>query len=211
MTTTADAEFWNGIAEKYAKKPVDDVPAFERKKRITKERLRPEQTLFEIGCGTGTLALELAPHVAHVHAMDASSEMIRIANAKKSAQGITNVTFHEGILDRAAPFEPAPFAGVLAYSLLHLVEDRRGLLETLHAMLEPGGFFISSTVCLGSTWVPWRPVLTAMRWIGKAPRVHVLDHEELVREIRDAGFVDVKVVDVGGGAMNAFVVAEKAR
>jgi arsenite methyltransferase len=58
---TMDAKFWDGIAEKYAAKPVENLAAFERKKAITREHLHPGCTVLELGCGTGSLALSMAP------------------------------------------------------------------------------------------------------------------------------------------------------
>ena len=208
MTMSADAKFWDGIAEKYAAQPVENVPAFERKKQITKERLAPDQTIFEIGCGTGTLSLEVAAHVAHVHAVDISGEMVRIARGKAEAQGVDNVTFHQGTLDDVR-FEPGTFAGVLAFSILHLVDDLPGTLATLHELTEPGGFFVASTVVLGGSWTPYGLILPLMRFFGKAPKVAILRHEALERAIAGAGFVDVERIDVGGGPQNSFIVARK--
>ena len=107
---TVDAKWWDGIADEYAAKPIDNVPAYERKLEITRARLAPEQTVLDIGCGTGSLALELAPHVEHVHAMDISAEMLRHGRRKAAAAGADNVTFHHGTLDGPTPFEPASLA-----------------------------------------------------------------------------------------------------
>jgi len=206
---SADAKFWDGIAAKYAAKPVANVTAFERKKAITRKYLRPDSTVLEIGCGTGSLALELAASVAQVHAMDISPEMLRIANQKKDARAVTNVIFHHGALDSVSPFEPAQFDDAWAYSVLHLMEDRRRTLAALFALLKPGGSFISSNVCLGGTWVPYGAVIAVMRWFGKAPAVHCYDRQTILREIRDAGFVEVEEKDVGAERAVAFIVARK--
>ena len=136
-TTNANAKFWDGAAEKYAARPVGNIPAFERKKAITREHLTPDATILEIGCGTGSLALEMSPFAAHIHAMDISSEMIRIANGKKETTGVTNVTFHQGTADGPDRFEPGQLDGAWAYSILHLVENRRGTLERLFELLKP--------------------------------------------------------------------------
>ena len=208
---TADAEFWDEIAEKYAAKPVENVPAFERKKEITKALLSREQTILEVGCGTGTLALELAPHVAHIHAVDISGEMLGIARRKADAAGVENVTFHQGTLDEPTPFEAEQFDGACAYSILHLVDDRIGTLQTIFEMLKPGGFFISSTVCLGGSLVPYWAILPVMKWFGKAPPVHIIGRDQMEREIREAGFVNVEQREVGAGTETAFIVAQKPR
>lgn len=206
---TADAKFWDNLAEKYAAKPVEDAPAFERKKAITRDRLRPDSTILEIGCGTGSLALEMSKFAGHVHAMDISAEMIRIANQKKDAQRVTNVTFHQGTLDEPTPFGPDELDGVWAYSILHLVPDRNRTLKTLFQLLKPGGSFISSNVCLGGSWVPYGALITVMRWFGKAPVVHIHDRDTIKREIHAAGFVDVEEKDVGTDPKIAFIVARK--
>jgi arsenite methyltransferase len=212
MTTmTTDAKFWDALAEKYAANPVANVAAYERKKAITRELLEQDATILDIGCGTGSLALDLAPFVGHVHAMDVSAEMIRIANRKKTAQEATNVTFYQGTLDEPDTFEPAQFDGVCAYNILHLVDDREATLRTIFELLAPGGVFISSNVCLGGTWVPYGAMIAVMRWFGKAPMVYLYDRDTVLREFRAAGFVDVEVHDVGADAIVSFVTAAKPR
>lgn len=205
----ADARFWDGAAVKYAARPVGDVPAFERKKAITRAHLTPDATILELGCGTGSLALEMATFAGHIHAVDVSPEMIRIANEKKEAQGVGNVTFCAGTLDGSIPFEPAQFDGAWAYSILHLVDDRRGTLERLFELLKPGGSFISSNVCLRGTWVPYGAVIAVLRWFGKAPKVYLYDRDTIVRDLREVGFKDIMVHDVGADAKVAFVTAKK--
>jgi ubiquinone/menaquinone biosynthesis C-methylase UbiE len=205
----ADAQFWNRLAEKYAAQPVKDVAAFDRKKAITRERLSPGATVVEIGCGTGSLALEMSRHAGHIHAIDVSPEMIRIAEGKKAAQGVTNVTFHTGTLDAVLPRLPAGVDAVWAYSILHLVDDRTRTLASAFELLAPGGTFISSNVCLAGTWVPYRSIIAVMRWLGKSPRVHCYDRTTILRELTAAGFVDVEEKDVGAEKVVAFVVARK--
>lgn len=209
MTTHDGARFWNGIAEKYAVQPVADVPAFERKKAITRELLRPDSRVLELGCGTGTLALEMARHAGEIQALDISTEMLRIANQKREAQGVTNVTFRRGTLDGDHPYQPESFDCVWAYSILHLVPDRRRVLSTLFDLLAPGGSLVASSVCLGDSWVPFGPLIAVMRWFGKAPVVQIYGRETLFRELREIGFADVTEKDVGAEKTIAFVVAKK--
>lgn len=206
---TADAEFWDQIAEKYAAKPVENISAFERKKALTREHLPPDATVLEIGCGTGTLALELSRFARHVHALDISAEMIRIADEKKAAGQVTNVTFHRGTLEDDTRFQPGQFDAVWAYSILHLVDDRRRTLRTVFEVLKPGGSFVSSNVCLGGSWVPYGVILSVMRWFGRAPVVHRYDRDTIAREMREAGFVDVEEKDVGAASTVAFFLARK--
>ena len=206
---TADAAFWDNIAESYAAKPVDDPAAFDRKTEIIRALLTPDSALLDVGCGTGSLALRLAPSARAVHGLDVSGEMIRIAKEKAAAQGSANATFHVGPLDGDAPFAAGSLDVVCACSLLHLVDDRAAALGHLFRLLKPGGALVASTVCLGESWVPYTPILTVMRWVGKAPMVKVFPKRTLADEIARAGFVDLTQPDVGAAATIAFMVARK--
>jgi ubiquinone/menaquinone biosynthesis C-methylase UbiE len=202
--------FWDEIAERYAQKPVANPAAFERKIAITRARMRPNHVVLDIGCGTGSLVLRLASSAAEVHGLDFSAEMIRIANQKRSAQGLTNVTFHAGSFDDSfAQFGPASLDGICAYSLLHLVEDRAQALARIFALLKPGGFFVSSTVCLAESWLPYRPLLAVMHALGKAPAVKVFAQKTFESEVRNAGFVELEQPDVGAERTVLFMVARK--
>jgi arsenite methyltransferase len=207
---TDQALFWNGIAEKYARTPVENPAAFDRKIELTKAGMRPEHQLLEIGCGTGSLALRLAPSAAHIHGLDISQEMVRIAREKVASAGVDNITFHVGPFDDSfTAFAPESFDGICAYSILHLMEDRPAALARMFSLLKPGGFFASSTATLGESLVPYRPILAVARALGKAPMVKVLRKTTLEAEVRTAGFVDVQQPDVGAERTIAFMLATK--
>ena len=208
---STDDLFWDKLAERYAKQPIADLAAYERKLDVTKSRLSPTDVILDIGCGTGSLALELAPHVAAAHALDFSGEMIKVGKRKANEQNVTNVTFHQSTLEAAEGFQPGQFDGICAYNILHLVGDRADTLQRILAYLKPGGFFISSTVCLGESFVPYKPVLAVMRWLKKAPPVQIFSVEELLRDIGEAGFADISAPDVGAKKTVAFVAATKPR
>lgn len=205
-----DVAFWNNIATRYSRQPVEDPAAFERKIALTHARMKPDDVVLDIGCGTGSLALRLAERGARVHGLDYSAAMIDIARAKAEAQGVKNVKFHHGAFDETlTDFAPASLDGVYAGSLLHLVPDRAAVLHKAFGLLKPGGFFVSSTVCLGESWVPFTPVLRALRWLGRAPSVWALSRATLLRDIAEAGFVEVTEPDVGASPKIAFVMAQR--
>jgi arsenite methyltransferase len=207
---TADAKFWDTIAEKYSRQPVANPDAFERKIAVTKGYLEPEHIVLEVGCGTGSLALRLAGSVAKIHALDISSEMIRIAREKTAKAHIDNVIFHVGPFDDSFDaLAPGSVDVLCAYSILHLVYDLPATLARMFGLLKPGGVLVSSTACLGGTLVPYRTLIAVMRAFGKAPKVLILSKAELAREIEKAGFVDLIQPEVGVKADVAFMVAKK--
>ncbi|RZJ12362.1 MAG: class I SAM-dependent methyltransferase [Rubrivivax sp.] len=203
----ADIKFWDGISERYARKPVADPQAFERKIAVTAALMGKHASVLDIGCGTGSLALRLARHAATVHGLDASPRMIDIARQKAATQQVANARFHVGAFDAALPLFPdASLDVVCTFSLLHLLDDRPAALRQICRLVKPGGFFVSSTVCL-SPW--WLPLLRALRWIGKAPQVQAFDRQRLERDIADAGFADLRQPDVGASRSIAFIVARR--
>lgn len=202
------AEFWNNIAEGYANSKIRDERAYEKKLKITQDLFPPNAEVLEIACGTGTTALRHAPHVAQYMATDISSRMVEIARKKAEDQGVSNVTFSEQDIG-SANWPPAQYDAVLAMSILHLLPDRSAGLAKIRETLKPGGRFISSTVCIGNMAFFFPLLISAMKLIGKAPKVvDSLTHEELAAAITEAGFV-IEDHSRMSKAKVAFIVARK--
>ena len=205
---TTDPAFWDRLAESYYEKPVEDQAAWKRKQAITLDLLEPDHEVLDIGCGTGSLALILAPHARQVHALDISPEMLRIGRSRAEEGGVENVTFHQGALSDLAGIENGSLDMVCAYSILHLVEDPAAHLARIHELLTPGGWLVTSTICLGGR-LPYAIVLPVMRWIGKAPYVNRIREADFLDMVRGAGFIDLKTPDVGAKNTICFAVARK--
>ena len=71
-----DSRFWDRIAKKYARTPVADEAAYQKKLDITHGYFRPDMRVLEFGCGTGSTAIAHAPFVKHIHAIDISKDDI---------------------------------------------------------------------------------------------------------------------------------------
>lgn len=180
-------KFWDRIAKRYAKKPVDDEGAYQRKLATTREYFRPDMEVLEIGCGTGSTAIAHAPHVRHIRATDISDAMIEIAKGKANAAGVQNVAFEAADIEDLDVADESVDA-VLALSLLHLLDDKDAAIARIHAMLKPGGIFVSNTVCLGDNMKWFRFIGPIGRWLGVFPLVRVFTRNELEESITGAGF-----------------------
>jgi len=205
----ADASrFWDKTADKYAKKPIKDMESYERTLDRTREQLAPGDRVLELGCGTGTTALLLAPSVAHLRATDISPRMIEIARGKAAEQGVKNVDFACATVADGG-FEKESFDAVLAFNLLHLLEDLPGAVRRVHELLKPGGRFVSKTVCLGEQTRLWGLLLGVMKPLGLAPPVFVRTIADVEGAITGAGFEILETGRYGTSLPTHFVVARK--
>ncbi len=206
-----DARFWNRLARKYAAGPIRDVDGYERTLDRTRQYLSSTGTVLELGCGTGTTALRLAPRVSRLVATDISSEMIAIAREKAAAQDCPNAEFAI-----AAPncvrWPDGSFDAVLAFNLLHLLADRPSAFAQVLSLLKPGGVFITKTPCLAEMNPIMRLAVPVMRVIGKAPHVGFFAAADLENEIEAAGFTVIERARHGSQRKDAriFIVAQKS-
>jgi len=199
---TSDARFWDRIARKYAADPIKDMEGYARTVDRTRHYLRATDTVLELGCGTGTTALQLAAHVFRIVATDLSGEMIAIAREKAAAAACGNAEFAVATPEHAADGVPWPdgsFDAVLAFNLWHLVADRASALAQVHRVLKPGGLFVSKTPCLAEMNPLIRLAVPVMQLVGKAPYVAVFSAAALEREIEAAGFAIVERARHGSG------------
>jgi len=202
-------EFWDKIAERYAKKPIDDQAAYRKKLRVTHEYFRPDMEVFEFGCGTGSTAIIHAPYVKHIHAIDGSSKMIEIAQGKAVADNIDNVTFEQmTIEDISAPDQSLD--AVLGLSILHLLQYKEDAIAKVYRMLKPGGIFVTSTVCIGDTMKFFKVIGPIGRFFGLMPFVSVFTTKELEASLTDGGFVIDHQWNPRKGR-GVFIVAKKAK
>ncbi len=209
MTHPQPQAFWDKIAPKYAARPVSDMRAYEAKLAHLASLFRPNDHVLEIGCGTGTTALKLADRVASYTATDVSGAMLDIARSKTPADGEPAVTFQRA--DAAEAVEGQPFDVICAFSLLHLVDDLPKTLSRVHAQLKPGGMFLSKTVCLKNSWIPFRPLIAVLRLLGMAPKVRFLNTKDCVRHLEDAGFQVEDVRYFTNNTMSPFILARRAQ
>lgn len=204
------AKFWDRIADKYAASPIRNRAAYEAALDRMRELLSPTDTVLELGCGTGTTALALAPSAQHITATDVSDAMLEKGRDKAQAAGTTNVDF---LQSDAADAPAGPFDAVLAFNLLHLIEDMDSALAEIAQRTKPGGLFISKTFCMpGRRNMIWWFIqlgLPVMQAIGKAPYFAKLSTAELDTAITKAGFTIVETTMAPGKDPRRTVIARR--
>ncbi|MEZ5739321.1 MAG: class I SAM-dependent methyltransferase [Burkholderiaceae bacterium] len=187
------------------------MAGYEATLRRVEDLLSTEQDVLEIGCGTGSSALRLAPFTRRLLATDVSPEMIAIAREKLAAQSLPNLGF--AVADADAPVAgPSEFDVVLAFNLLHLVSDLDGALKQVVQTLRPGGRLVSKTACIAEMNPLIRYLaLPLMRAVGKAPPVLCFTGEALQAAMSRQGLEIVSVERHGtrGKDFRVFIVARK--
>jgi len=205
-----NAKFWDGVAPKYAAQAIDDVPAYEHTLDRVRHHLPPDARVLELGCGTGSTALTLSSSAGSILATDFSKGMIAQAQAR---MGHDNVRFMQ-----ADAFHPdlsaQAFDVVMAFNLLHLVEDLDRTLARVHAMTVPGGLFISKTPCIGERKLGFkfgliRRMIPLMQRFGKAPFVRFETVAGLDASLEKAGFEIIETGNFPVRPPSHFVVARR--
>lgn len=187
FTATDDARFWNRAARGYAAKAIGNPDAYARKLTATRRFLSPDSKVLELGCGTGSTAIQHAPHVAQILATDFSEEMVRIARSKARADGVQNIEF-ACCSAREALDLPFEADAVLALNLLHLLPDWQEIIQQAYQRLKPGGLFVSSTLCMTDVapWLRW--LLPLGRKLRLLPQISFFSQAELHRAMSEVGF-----------------------
>lgn len=210
----SSAGFWSKAARKYAASPIRNQEAYEKTLERTTEHLGPQDSVLELGCGTGSTALLLVGNVRSYLATDFASGMIEIAQAKLKGgpdtedhpQGL-RFAVADVFSDKVEPGETG-YDAILAYNFLHLVENAEDTLSRIHHLLKPGGLYISKTVCLKRRAWLFAPLVKVMQLVGKAPFVRFFSFDTLEDGIRSAGF---EIIETGTypAPYSRFVVARK--
>lgn len=207
----ARVRFWDRIAPKYAADSIADLAGYETTLRRVQGLLSPSQDVLEIGCGTGSTALRMAPFTRSLLATDVSPAMIAIAHQRLAAQPTPHLRFEVADADAMA-FGQGAYDAVLAFNVLHLVSDLDAALALLAQALRPGGLLISKTPCLAemNPLVP-HVAVPLMRAIGMAPPVLCFSEQRLQSAMVQQGLQIVCAERHGtrGKDIRAFVVARK--
>jgi 2-polyprenyl-3-methyl-5-hydroxy-6-metoxy-1,4-benzoquinol methylase len=201
--------FWDRKAAGYAKSSISDVESYQRKLSETQKLFSPDMRVLEFGCGTGATAVHHAPHVAHIDAIDISEKMLEIGRERAAKSHIENIRFTRGTLSEFNA-ETASLDAVLGLNVIHLLPDRQAVFSDVARILKPGGVFISSTACLGSSYMRFIKLIVPLgQFLGLIPDVFVLTESQLTKEVANAGFVIETQWHHGIKDVGVFIIARK--
>ncbi|KAJ2980486.1 hypothetical protein NQ176_g2616 [Zarea fungicola] len=212
MTVDSDTKFWDAAAKKYSLSKVGDQAGYERTLDKTRSFLKESDRVLELGCGTGSTALLLAPSVSRYLATDLSPKMIEIAQEKLAKNNAISGLEFRATTAAALSTEASKYSTIIGFNYLHLVRDTPATMQSIRTMLEDGGLFISKTPCLGemNPLIRWVGI-PVMQVFGWAPSVGSFNTADLKRHIVSAGF-DILVDEIHsskGNDKRPFIVARK--
>lgn len=134
-------DYFDIVADQWDQMRVGYFDESVREAAIAKANLRPDMVVADVGTGTGYVATSLAPLVQKVYGVDASAEMLRVAEENMRRQGLTNVEFKTGD-GLNLPFEDNSLDAVFANMYLHHIEEPPLAIAEMVRVLKPGGVLI---------------------------------------------------------------------
>ena len=128
------------------------------------DRLEPGQRILDLGCGPGSITLDLAERVGpngYVLGVDFSADAIRAARAAAESRGVAGVEFTVGDLFDL-DVRPASFDIVHAHQVLQHLADPVEALRAMARYCKQGGLVAVRDADYGAmAWYPQLPGVSA--------------------------------------------------
>jgi len=160
-----------------------------RQRTINLARIQPGEQVLDVGCGTGTLAIEVARRVGRagrVAGVDPGAQQIARARAKAARRNIP-VEFQVGVIEQI-PFPDQSFDVVFSTLMMHHLPKSlklQGLAE-IARVLKPGGRLIIADFTRKQDRQGW-----AARFHAGGSSI-----QDLVALVSDAGFERVETEEM---------------
>jgi ubiquinone/menaquinone biosynthesis C-methylase UbiE len=105
--------------------------------------LNSNQTVLEIGAGTGRFTLKIAPHVKHITAIDISQNMLDCMTKKIEKNNLENIEqIHGSFMEIDLKDQ---FDLIVSFSAIEYIKDKEALYGKIADLLKPGGKLILTT------------------------------------------------------------------
>lgn len=149
--------------------------------------LQKSDIVLDFGCGPGNLSNAIANQVQQVDGIDISSGMIATAQARAAKLNLQNVHFAQlDLFDQR--LKSSYYDAILAFNVLHYLDDLIAIANRARCLVKPGGLFISATACMGEGMHPLRPLMFIMTKFGIVPKMHFYKLKRLQGGISASGF-----------------------
>jgi SAM-dependent methyltransferase len=132
------------------------------------EARRSGGPVVELGVGTGRIAIPIAADGTRVIGVDASRGMLEVCARRAALVGV-ELDLRVGDLREPPVHERVPLVICPFRSLLHMHtdDDRRGVLQSAHALLVPGGRFVFDVFAPDAADIEQ----TQGRWLEREPGI----------------------------------------
>ena len=201
-------KFWDRIAKNYDIQVNEDDQTAIKIIELTKKYLHKDDILLDFACATGKFTFEISDSVKEIHGIDISSEMIAIAKRNAEESNIDHVHFAQTtIFDER--YKKESFNLILAFNILHLLEDPGPVMQRINELLKPGDVFISATACMGKSKSFLQLFLWPLSKIGIVPYLNFFKPSELEDLIVNAKFEITETETLTSSLMNYFIAAKK--
>lgn len=148
------------------------------------------QTILDLGCGTGTLTTQLENLAETVIGVDSSRSMIKKAQAQYA-----DIKFM--VCDALAlPFE-AQFDVVFSNAVFHWITDHNALLNNVHKVLKPNGLLICEFGAKGNIAIIENAFMKVCKDSGYKynPKFNFPTSEQFADLLKKNGFIVDKIYD----------------
>lgn len=200
--------FWNRVAKRTnnsSQKPNDTALKIIQN---LQKYLKPNDQVLDFACGSGIISSEIAKNVKTVHGIDISSQMIEIANDRKIKQNLNNVKF-----SRATLFDEniqiGSFDVIMAFNILHYLEDKEIFMKRINELLKPNGIFISSTIYTKQKKTILFYFFTLVNKLKIMPKINFYSSLELENIILKGNFTMLESIDISPMPERFIVVSRK--
>jgi ubiquinone/menaquinone biosynthesis C-methylase UbiE len=166
---------------------------------VTHAEVASGERVLDVGCGTGTLLLQLATRVrdARIAGVDADPAMLRQAEEKAAAAGIS-VELAPAWAD-ALPFSDGSFDVVLSSLFFHHLQpqDKRRSFHEVRRVLRPGGRVLISDFDRPASWLG-RAAFQAVRLLDGYSNTRDHAAGRVPEFMKEAGFAEVSILESVG-------------